>query len=584
MMNKSAFIYDSYNARVLTYKQLSDTFITNKSFLELAGQNNTVLIGPRGSGKTTLLKMLQIEALSLWEGEKAEEYRSKIKYTGVFVPTDMVWYKQQKKLLETNNNNAQVARYINDLFTLHTFECLLQALIFRTSGARDYRRILLSYEKERELAKVLATQWKLSPDVYTLKSLFASLILKNQEMLSLVTNDIFSDPVRINDNICSFTDISQSLSASIRQINNMISENDGCWCFLFDELELAPTQITSDLIDAMRGSNPNIIYKLSLSPYNENISNSITIRDAMESQDFSIIYLPDSQDIDFAERLCEMVLEKKGLSLGVIEKFENIDYKKEITELAAKDNSFNRYLERKHISIENIENYTDRNKKPEIRKIRWSVLIRNYYFNNNLSLRSIRRPADFYAGFLNICTALEYNPRMLIGTMNKLVQQYKRGKIDFYSQINALQDASNGFNAILNTISVGSDDFYTVQDLIQKISTQIRQKYILGEVFHDEPKGVFFFKKEPDINIARALGDALNTGAIINVTDNKSSEFNISKFVGKKFRVSFIFSPTFKLPLTKLSPIEYDKLIDSKIDSISELDHEKDNNQMELEL
>ena len=584
MTRKSAFIYDSYNARVLTYKQLSDSFITNKSFFELAGQNNTVLIGPRGSGKTTLLKMLQIEALSLWEGKEAEDCRDKIKYTGVFIPTDIVWHKQQKKLLETTKNYDLVAKYINDIFILHVLECLLQALIFRINNSKEYRRILLSYDIERELVKTLATQWKLFPEVYTLRGLYASVILKSHYMLNLVSNDNFDDPIHIKKNFCGFPDITQSLSTSIRQINNMLSEDDGCWCFLFDELELAPDQITSDLINAMRGANPNIIYKLSLSPYNENINNSITIRDAMESQDFSIVYLPDSRDLDFAERLCESVFRKKSLSLDAIEKFEKIDYRKEFSELAKKDKSFLRYLNRKNISIEDIELYTDKSKKPEIRKIRWSVLLRNYYLNNNLSLRSKRRPANFYAGFSNICTSLEYNPRMLIGTMNRLVQQHKNGRISFSSQISALQHSSNGFNAILNTISVESDEFYTVQDLIQKISTKICNNFILGKEFFDEPRGVFFFKEEPNGKIAAALGDALNTGAIVNVSDRNTSEFNISKFVGKKFRVSYIFSPTYKLPLTKLSPIDYKKLINLELDANSEVEQDNNNEQMELDL
>lgn len=584
MTNKSAFIYDNYNARVLSYKQLSKTFIPNRSFFELAGQNNTVVIGPRGSGKTTLLKMLQIEALSLWEGEKADESRTNINYTGVFVPTDIIWYKQQKKLLETNKNAELVTKYINDLFILHTFECLLQALIYRVNSNKAYRHISLTYEEERDIVKALSSQWKLVPEVSSIKGLYAAVTLKSSNLLRLAADKDFSNASYLEGNICNFLDITQSLSASIKQINNMINENDGCWCFLFDELELAPTQITSDLINAMRGSNPSIIYKLSLSPYNENISSSITFRDAMESQDFSIVFLPDSQDTEFAEKLCEKVFTKNNLSLDVIEKSETTDYRKEFSELAKKDKSFSDYLTKKRISIERIIDYTDKDKRPEIRKIRWSVLIRNYYFDDNLSLRSVRRPADFYAGFDNICNVLEYNPRLLIGTMNKLVQHYKNGKIDFPSQINALKNASNAFHAILNTISVDSDNYNTLKDLIQKISTQICQKYILGKKFYDEPKGVFYFKQEPKKEIATAFGDALNTGAIISINDKNTSEFNISKFVGKKFRISYIFSPVNKLPLTKLASIEFYQLVSGEI--ISEVDEllEKAEIQMEFEL
>ena len=59
------------------------------------------------------------------------------------------------------------------------------------------------------------------------------------------------------------------------------------------------------------------------------------------------------------------------------------------------------------------------------RKIKFIAYIRNYYIKKDGHRASRKQCPDYYAGFENLCKAMEYNPRMLIGLANKLIPHAK---------------------------------------------------------------------------------------------------------------------------------------------------------------
>src|SRR5438045_309341 len=91
-------IFESFNARNLDPEKVAETFVPSKQYDSLIKRRHTLIVGPRGSGKTTLLKMLQEPALEAWQHDSAEHYRSKIDFTGVFIPTDISWGEQLQLL------------------------------------------------------------------------------------------------------------------------------------------------------------------------------------------------------------------------------------------------------------------------------------------------------------------------------------------------------------------------------------------------------------------------------------------------------------------------------------------------------
>src|SRR3954470_15580022 len=91
-------IFESFNARALEPDQVARTFVPSQHYRTLTKRSHSIIIGPRGSGKTTLLKMLQQPALEAWNHPHADEYRSIIDFTGVFIATDVSWGRQVQSL------------------------------------------------------------------------------------------------------------------------------------------------------------------------------------------------------------------------------------------------------------------------------------------------------------------------------------------------------------------------------------------------------------------------------------------------------------------------------------------------------
>lgn len=578
-MMSSNGVYDIFNARTMTSRQLVDSFIENEAFKELASQNNTILIGPRGSGKTTLMRMLQVEALSIWNSPNGENYRKGLDFTGVFIPTDMVWYRQKEKLLQLSKNKNLIEKYINEIYVIHVLECILQALLFRMSeiNGYSYKKVKISLSTEIQLAKDLTELWKLEPNVKTLKQLKNSLAAYELDLIqdcSRILKIEKEDGLEIE-----FKEINNLVNTSVKIINTTIDEPDGKWCLLFDELELATDCITQSLIMAMRSSHPSIFYKLSLSPFSTNVHTQKGLEyEPMVGQDHTLIKLTNSGDEEFAKKLCQQVFEKKGKIISV-EDFannENFNYKEMFDELSKKDESFASYLNRQKIIVSNFDSYTELNRLPEIRKIRWPVYLRNEIFNQQMRKKSLKRPPDIYGGIYHICQQLEYNPRLIIGTMNKIIPDNK-GKASVANQIKALQETGNAFMALLNTMSGPSSDFATQYDFIDRIASAIANKYIYSKEFHGEPKGIFYFSEEPEKGFTKAIGDAINTGAIIIIEDDSiMNRICINEIKGIRFRLSHIFAHKFKIPTIKLHEIEFKKLIVNDVGKIKDI-------QLELE-
>src|ERR1035438_2490916 len=122
-MTPSPTIFESFNARSLDPAQVAATFVPSIIYKKLVKRRHTIIVGPRGSGKTTLLKMLQQTALEFWAHPDAAEYRSRLDFTAVFVPTDLIWSEQLKSL--GSGLDEQAVRLLgNAAFTTHILKAL----------------------------------------------------------------------------------------------------------------------------------------------------------------------------------------------------------------------------------------------------------------------------------------------------------------------------------------------------------------------------------------------------------------------------------------------------------------------------
>ncbi len=569
MNNQAPSIYESFNARTLTNEQLCKSFIISEDFKELASTNHTILIGPRGSGKTTLVRMLQAEALDIWCDPQAQSFRESVTFSGVFVPTDRFWKTQYQHIRDSQTHSRKLEALLLSTFTYHTLERLTDTLEYRTKRSkRNFKPINISKTDECELVKELAELWCVTPKIPSIRSLETSITAKKKEITDYITGVYFNSglvevmPKTIGGEITSI------LGSSIRIINAYINERGHKWGFLFDELELAPEEIIQPLVDSMRGGAEDLILKLSLSPYHKNLSVTVNSDSSMNKQDVSFINLTGKSEksgLDFSKRLCSSIFKKNDLEKMISHYFKvpgDISTEKVFSELSEKDPTFREYLDNKKIIISNISAYTEKDKAPNVRKIKFVAYLRNYYIKKG-RMASRKRCPDYYAGFDNLCKAMEYNPRMLIGLVNNLLPYAKTvDSIAVSQQLKALEDIFNSYKALLNTIAIRSenDRFASIFDLVHEIASFFGWEIVQPE-FIPEPKGTLTFEKEANSDFLDAVGLALNAGALITDADRKEPIHNLEDLKDARCRLSHIFSHKYHLLFAKSREIELSDLL-----------------------
>jgi len=583
---------DSFNASQNTVEELCNSFIVNEYFDKLTSPNHALMIGPRGSGKTTLLRMLQVDALDLWSSTESIKFKEKINFSGVFVPTDRLWkdtYDEYKKQIKSI---SQAEDILNNFFIYHTLLNVINVLRYKTdrellSGNR-FRHLDLSKTDESELVGELSKSWHVSPSRNTLRSLASSIILKNEE-LSAYFQTIVNGTENRDDTPKYFSnDLIGVIKSAIKTINLFLGNTNVKWAILFDELELAPEKLVNSLISSLRGSgSEDVIFKLAISPYHKNIEITKYSTSPMTTHDFTWINLSETdekQGLEFSTKLCEQVFKNSDLNEPIRSYFEESSYSKNgleksqrsllktvFHELNNKDASFNNYLSRKNIEIEKIPSYTDKDKATILRKIQYIAAIRNFYLNDEGSLKSRRRAFDYYAGFEHICKALEYNPRMLIGIMIEFARiATKSSPIPIDKQLSELNNFYESFRSLLETIAITEDalPYDNLYELIKAIGTYF-QKEMLSNKFNDEPKGsIILSSPDKTRQYFSAIGSALNAGALVMIGSNKRSPQELEDLTGARCRLSHLFSHAFKLTMTTQREIDLNKIVSSKNNSV----------------
>ncbi len=277
----------AFNARTMTAPQVAASFVAPSFFPKLLSANNSLLSGPRGSGKTTLLKMLQREALKVWDSPDSEQILQQMSYTGVFVATDRTWKDQLLPTSRATESQVEL-RLAESAFTAHTLRQLIRAIAHR------YSELPIAPERrnagEREIARAIAKMAVVNPDEDTFRSLAIA--------LSIRLNDIgtYRSLVARGDDLPQMPSWAHGECLTVAQtaidiFKEVAEDVDHQWAFLFDELELAPTQIVESLIGAMRGQAEGIIYKLSLAPVQPELSLLNLPNTGVPGQDFEVIRL-----------------------------------------------------------------------------------------------------------------------------------------------------------------------------------------------------------------------------------------------------------------------------------------------------
>lgn len=563
MYNFIPSIGESFNARSTATSDLCNGFIVSDHYSQICSSDHLIMVGPRGSGKTTLLRMLELQSLDYWEGDSSVFYRENINFSGVFIPTDRFW-KTQYDRVEQCESFAESKQYLEALFIYHILECFCNVVSYRANRVQKknnkFRHVDIPKSEEVALVRTLSDYWCVTPSIPTLKGLIIALTLKKSELSEYISKAF--NGVEIKKPVIFNVNITDMICNSVSIVNTLFDQSNEKWAFLFDELELAPNDLIQPLVDAMRGGgNKDVIFKLALSPYHEGVKVTRNPDSAMKDQDIKFVDLTGNSDqLTFAEQLCSGVFKRKGLTKDVGLYFESpaeIDINIDVQELIIKDPSFNEYLTKVVGTFSSYQDLDSKN-KDLLRKIKFITHLRNHLKGPKNQIKARRRPADFYAGFKNICKEVEYNPRMLIGIMNIFSSIAKSDStISINDQINKLEEYFSSFRALLSTIDLNGKGlaFRNIYELVEHLSKFYKNE-IYSEDFKDKPRGSFLMKSQENIDIRSAVGLALNSGALITVGSNLGTFYSTETEGDLRFRVSYLFSHHFNLLLTLQKEVE----------------------------
>ena len=567
-------VFDSFNAKNLNSAQIAKTFVPPKQFNELIERKSSILVGPRGSGKTTLMRMLEMETLKNWNNEVSRKFKNKIDFIGVFVPTDRIW-RDQIEVLEKESSSDEIKKFIsNALFSSHILTRLCAAFIDRlrvdnSYNLKNFKSISLPPSSESELVESLALYWAVNPIRPTMKSLYDAVIRRWGESTTLMSRLSSMERGEANDFMTSLgdswhTNFRVLSENSIRLFSNHCDSSDERWAFLFDELELAPDIIISDLVELARGASGKILYKLSLAPYIPHINIAGNMFSAMPGNDFQPIQLwyerKNTELYEFFNQLVRQMLIENGLDEVDLEKVidtpENITHNELFSKMWDVDTSLRELLKRKKIS-KDISRLSEDKRSSVIRKIAPIVKVREAHLKANkdgrLVYKTLNRYPDYYGGVKSLAAILEGNPRWIIGVMSPLIKKYAETgeKIKLNDQVFEINKTCQRYISLLKVIPcrfIPNQEPTGVNKLIDRIGNFFQKSIHMDKIELDN-KNCFVIQKNIPEDIQVSLGAALNAGALVYLSGT-SSKFALNTLEDRVFRLSYLLAPKYKLPLS----------------------------------
>lgn len=581
----SIAFHEAFNARTLRPEEVARRFVPSESFRTLLRKSHSIVVGPRGSGKTTLLKMLQQPALEAWDHPDAAAYRALVDYTGIFVATDINWKTQIESLGPQDFTDEQHRLFSSAAFTTHVLRALVTAMLCRVAtppAPFPHRRADLTSDAEHSVVKEIAASIGLRPALPTLLSLKHALSQRLSRLREVASRERILGKDGRDSRLASETFLHawylESTVSAIEVFDDAIHESGAKWALLFDELELAPQWIREKLIASTRSVDDRLLFKLSLSPYDEKVIVGGMLS-PMQDNDYDAIALwyPSREDgYAFANALWQSLLAShghqgsaestlgpsifdttsEGSGSGVSAYGPKSAHWRRFRELAAEDRTFAAYLADKHIDVETLHEGTERDRAAEIRKIISIVATRHTYrtpdgARRRQKVRSRKNPRLF-VGAKSVFAMVEANPRWLIAIGSRLLEEIDdNGHIGEAVQNRELTKAANRFHAMLEAIpclpprSRGS--ISGVAELVKAIGEYFFKAVVLDD-FNPDPPGSFTVDPSIEPALLDTVGKALNVGAIVYVPREAESVL-VGSLVGKRFRLCYLLAAIYKFPI-----------------------------------
>jgi energy-coupling factor transporter ATP-binding protein EcfA2 len=609
-------IYESFNARYLSYEDIAKTFIVNTQFEQLQSNSHTLLMGPRGSGKTTLLKMLT--PLCHHYFNKYNNLDTKLNFVAIYVPTDIQWQRQ----IEIFYGDSFYPKAIKENFpkflvTTNILICIINTfaqLLDVKSGFISTHETLLN---ESLICTSLIECWDLEkPILPTFDSIKQSLYKR------LKSGNVLLKKIRYEQNFVIETlpsyfyeDYFDLIISGCSAFSEIFKEyNSVKWALCFDELEISPDWLQHELIQKFRSTDQRFILKLTTSPLVsivDKLSNKTLTIEAREDEDFRVIRtwnynIKGQREWNaFGERLLKQkfqrffdeqispkdvlgddsevrnlvkVFPRPRMNKKSFESFYEKDnyYWLLFRELAKKDASFISFLKKKNIDPNNPLPNTPEQMDQVFRKVLQIVLFRYHFTKDNDKIRGRKNPGLYY-GIPTIYELCDGNPRFLIGLIDNLLihllNKESQYKISINQQSSTISDFSRKYLDLISSHPDSNKEIYpnkylNLGTLLKEIGRYFSAR-MLKDSFKMDVYSTFLIDDEVPQKIVELIELGVHLGAFIYLDPKKV--VSTEGLRGKKLRISYLLHPIFNLPKREYNTVRLSTiLINGKKDHISE--------------
>jgi hypothetical protein len=598
-------LFDTYNARFLDPTAIARSFILPRSIFKLLCKNeNSMLIGPRGSGKTHLMKMLRPSALRAWKHPEKKELLADLRFTAVYIASDSGWAARMATI-RANSTEFKIFSALRDAtFVVYIMTFMLDALS-ECSSINDNDedeihkfRIRWNSNLEGQISAELAKQWLLDLEFSSLRAMRFAL----HERLRLIDGIYFQIATlekrmelgELTEH--SFLGITapNAISAFVTIVNELCEEPDRAWAFCFDETEILEPSYETSLLRSLRSTkDQRLRFKISASPFSARPFERDDSSVPMGGHDFTPItltYARKHEGVRFGRHMLDALLAEAQIKTGPNQMFgqslfepalpheargERSRYQRGgmrhgmLKELERDDPAFARYLRYRKINLDEVGQQSEE-ERAEIRKLIQIAEIRREFGATNILRannriiprhRSRKRVGDMYTGAEALLTICDGNPRWLIGIFRPLIDLGKsQGRVSRSRQARSISTAIARFLSLLSTIPY-SDQRRHVP--ITKFIDQIGERFFSGITdsnFKTEPALSFIVDGKVTDAEAHAIGAALNQGAFVFIP-SQESEHCMGDIRNKRFRVSYLLCPRYRLPLMYGQPIALSNIL-----------------------
>lgn len=564
--------FSAFNARWLDPEDVARSFVPTWHYGNLVRHQHSLLMGPRGCGKTTLLKMLTRRAQRVWRNERktdkvGEESIPLPNFEALYIPSDVRWSAELEAVSrEVELLPTQAERLQRSFVSL---SCLIEA-------TRVFQDILDERDEEpTALLKALIKHFDLGPTVPTFAEVRLKLQSWAEQLNSFLVRRDSASLIRTLDRFNPAL-TGHALDTLIRACSvyeEYVTHGPSLrWALCFDELEIAPAWLQTELFASLRSTDQRYLLKLTWSPL---LPTSLTAQQERQ-HDYAAIrmwhgHVAEAKPFcrEFSTRFIRTRFEHEtitprdvfGISPFSQEEDSDDNYERGtavwnvMRNLAERDGSFRDYLVNHHLDPADPRTSDISLRDETLRKIKPIVLVRDAYFKDarrgeQLTRRSRKNPV-LYFGEDAVYSMSEGNPRLLASLLNDLLDAgstkgpsgIPKVKPDTQSRI--LTAASHRTLSGIRTYPIqGVSLSRSLSRLLQRLGDYLHGELVTRD-FNADPAGSFIVDDDTSPEVIGQLQVGLLLGALVHVRSNENDIPH--EIVGSRIRLSYMLSPAYRI-------------------------------------